>query len=154
MKKNFIVLLLASILGNLSLTAQETPAAQKNNKNEMLNEQPVHKIVFQLTSSDTLSHKALMKQLNNITTVAPSAKIEVVCHGPGLDMLLSNKTTVREKIKAAKNRGIDFMACEFSIKERKLLKEDIISEAGFVPAGIIEIVSKQEAGWSYIKSGF
>lgn len=154
MKKNFVLLLIAFILGNLSLSAQETSAAQKNNKNEMVNEQSLHKIIFQLTSSDTLSHKALMKQLNNILTVAPSTKIEVVCHGPGLDMLLSNKTTVREKVKAAKNRGVEFMACEFSIKERKLLKEDIITEAGFVPAGIIEIISKQEAGWSYIKSGF
>lgn len=154
MKKFFTLLLMFSFLGNLSLSAQENTAPQKTNKTESLNEKPVHKIVFQLTSSDTLSHKALMKQLNNIMTVAPTTKIEVVCHGPGLDMLLASKTTVREKIKASKNRGVEFMACEFSIKERKLSKEDIISEAGFVPAGIIEIVSKQEAGWSYIKSGF
>jgi intracellular sulfur oxidation DsrE/DsrF family protein len=32
--------------------------------------------------------------------------------------------------------------------------EKIIPEAGFVKAGIIEIVTKQEQGWSYIKSGF
>lgn len=114
----------------------------------------VHKIVFQLTTNDTLAHKSLMKQLNNITSVAPTTKIEVVCHGPGLDMLVSDKTIVLEKIKQLKAIGVDFVACEFSIKERNVPIEKIIPEAGFVKAGIIEIVTKQEQGWSYIKSGF
>jgi intracellular sulfur oxidation DsrE/DsrF family protein len=51
------------------------------------------------------------------------------------------------------NRGVIFNACEFSIKERKLDKSKISMIAGFVPAGIIEIVSKQEQGWNYIKAG-
>lgn len=114
----------------------------------------VHKIVFQLTTNDTLAHKSLMKQLNNITSVAPTTKIEVVCHGPGLDMLVSDKTIVLEKIKQLKAIGVNFIACEFSMKERNVPIEKIIPEAGFVKAGIIEIVTKQEQGWSYIKSGF
>jgi intracellular sulfur oxidation DsrE/DsrF family protein len=46
-----------------------------------------------------------------------------------------------------------FNACEFSIKERKVDRSKIISVSGFVPAGIVEIVSRQEQGWSYIKAG-
>ena len=95
-----------------------------------------------------------MKQLTNIKSVAPETKIEVVCHGPGLDMLVSGKTTVLKGIQSAKEKGVEFMACEFSMKERKVDKESIIKESGFVAAGIIEIVIKQEQGWSYIKSGF
>jgi intracellular sulfur oxidation DsrE/DsrF family protein len=53
-----------------------------------------------------------------------------------------------------KKKGVTFVACEFSMSERKVTKEKIIAEADFVKAGIIEIVTKQEAGWSYIKSGF
>lgn len=113
-----------------------------------------HRIIFQLTTNDTLAHKALMKQLNNITTVEPNTQIEVVCHGPGLDMLVQSKTTVHDKITQMNAKGISFVACEFSMKERNVAKEQIISEAAYVKAGIIEIVSKQEAGWSYIKSGF
>ncbi len=114
----------------------------------------MHKIVFQLSTDDTLAHKALMKQLNNITSVAPDTKIEVVCHGPGLNMLINSKTTVLPKIRELQKRDIQFVACEFSIKERNVDRATIIQEAGFVKAGIIEIVEKQEAGWSYIKSGF
>jgi intracellular sulfur oxidation DsrE/DsrF family protein len=114
----------------------------------------IHKIVFQLSTEDTLAHKALMKQLNNITTVAPDTKIEVVCHGPGLNMLISSKTTVLLKIRELVKKDIQFVACEFSMKERNVDKTAIVQESGFVKAGIIEIVEKQEAGWSYIKSGF
>ena len=50
--------------------------------------------------------------------------------------------------------GIDFIACENTMMERKVPKESIIAEATFVKMGIGEIVRKQEQGWSYIKIGF
>ncbi len=113
-----------------------------------------HKIIFQLTTSDTLAHKALMKQLNNIHTVSPETKIEVVCHGPGLEMLQKNKSIVQSSIQKATANGVSFKACEFSLKERKVEKSSIITESGFVEAGILYIVEKQEDGWIYIKAGF
>jgi intracellular sulfur oxidation DsrE/DsrF family protein len=122
-------------------------------KNKLDSNKPEHKIVFQLTTGDTTAHKQLIKQFNNILSVSPSIKIEVVCHGAGLDMLISDKTIVEDKIKLLSEKGVVFNACEFSIKERKVDRTKIILVAGFVPAGIIEIVSKQEQGWSYIKAG-
>ncbi len=129
----------------LSVVAKEGKNKSKNN---------VHKIIFQLTTNDTMAHKALMKQLNNITTVAPTTKIEIVCHGPGLEMLITEKSIVHQKIKQLSAIGVSFIACEFSMKERNVPQDKIIPEAGYVKAGIIEIVTKQEQGWSYIKSGF
>ena len=143
MKKLVFIILMTLIVFNISAKSSKSKSKES-----------VHKIVFQLTTNDTLAHKSLMKQLNNITSVAPTTKIEVVCHGPGLDMLVSDKTIVLEKIKQLKAIGVNFIACEFSMKERNVPIEKIIPEAGFVKAGIIEIVTKQEQGWSYIKSGF
>ncbi|MBK7762230.1 MAG: DsrE family protein [Bacteroidetes bacterium] len=112
------------------------------------------KIVFQLSTSDTLAHKALMKQLGNITSVEPTTQIEVVCHGPGLDMLRADKSIVASKINEHTQNGIRFYACEFSMKERKVSTDQILPTAMYVKAGIIYIVTKQQEGWSYIKSGF
>lgn len=126
-----------------------TTKAQTNTSNP----NPEHKIIFQLTSGDTTAHKQLMKQFNNILSVSPTTKIEVVCHGAGLDILVSGKTIVEDKIKTLAEKGVVFNACEFSIKERKVDRSKIISVSGFVPAGILEIVGKQEQGWSYIKAG-
>jgi intracellular sulfur oxidation DsrE/DsrF family protein len=117
------------------------------------NLKPEHKIIFQLTSNDTIVHKQLIKQFNNILSVSPSTKIELVCHGAGLDMLIVGKTIVEDKMKLLADKGVVFNACDFSIKERKIDRSKISSVSGFVPAGIIEIVTKQEQGWSYIKAG-
>lgn len=112
-----------------------------------------HKIVFQLTSGDTNVHKMLVRQLGNVLTAAPNSKIEVVCHGPGITMLTTRQTIVHPKVSELKGKGIDFVVCENTLKEKKVTKEEIIPEAAFVKAGIIEIVKKQEEGWSYIRAG-
>lgn len=114
----------------------------------------IHRIVFQLNTDDTTVHKTLMKQLNNVFTLAPDSKMEVVCHGAGLNMLMSGKTIVQDKIQQLKDRGVVFVACEFSMSERKISKEQMIPAAGFVKGAIVEIATKQEEGWSYIRSGF
>lgn len=149
MKKLYLVVIM--LIGAYSLMAQADPGMYPAGQTTAHKQ---HKIVFQLTTDDTLAHKSLMKQLNNITSVAPETKIEVVCHGPGLSMLVKGKSPVQEKIKALIKKDIVFMACEFSMSERNVSKDKIIPEAGFVKAGIIEIVTRQEEGWSYIKSGF
>ena len=133
-----LFVLIAAIVGNA-----------QNNKHS----NKVHKIVFQLASDDSLVHKGLMKQLNNVLTAAPDAKIEVVCHGPGIYMLIKDKTTVHDKIQEMKTRGIVFAACENTLKDRNISKDKVIAEAVIVPSALIEIITKQEQGWSYIKAG-
>lgn len=128
--------------------------AQDSSDKTITNTDKHHQIVFQLSSEDSVVHKALMKQLNNILTAEPNSTIEIVCHGPGMGMLINGKTIVHEKIQQLKKRGVEFVVCEFSMSERKVTKDQIIPEAGFVKFGILEIIAKQEAGWSYIKSGF
>ncbi len=134
-----LFVLIAAIVGNAH-----------NNKHS----NKVHKIVFQLASEDSLVHKGLMKQLNNVLTASPDAKIEVVCHGPGINMLVTDKTTVHDKIQEMKTRGIVFAACENTLKDRNISKDKVIAEAVFVPSALIEIVNKQELGWTYIKAGY
>ncbi len=113
-----------------------------------------HKIIFQLMSDDTTVHTSLIKQLNNVLAAAPGTKIEVVCHGPGINLLMSEKTTVQNKIRELRSKDVLFLACENTLKDKNIPKEKIIPEAGFVPSGIIQIVTRQEEGWGYIKSGF
>lgn len=150
--KTFLLLMLIAFNG-LNLQAQ-TLRAENTRKahNTIIND--TVKIVFQLSVSDTLAHKALMKQLGNITSVEPNVRIEVVCHGPGLDMLRTDKSTVADKVASFSQKGVVFNACEFSMSERNVNREQILPSAKFVKAGILHIVHRQRAGWSYIKSGF
>lgn len=113
-----------------------------------------HRIVMQLVSGDTLVHKGLMRQLRNMLEAAPTMQMEVVCHGPGMDLLMSDRSIVADKVKHFSGRGIVFLACENTIKEKQLDRSKVLPEAGYVQAGIIHIVERQEDGWSYIKAGF
>ena len=50
--------------------------------------------------------------------------------------------------------GVQFVVCENTMKQRKVTKEQLLPNTGFVKMGIGEIILKQEQGWSYIKAGF
>ncbi len=109
------------------------------------------KIVFQLTSADTVIHQTLMSQLKNYYGVAPDLKVEVVCHGGGLEMLVKSTSVVQKEIKAYADKGVSFVACEFAMKKRKITHDQLVAGAGTVISGVLEIAKKQQEGWSYIK---
>lgn len=116
---------------------------------------PAHRIIMQLSTNDTLAWKGLMINLRNLKAGwGDSLAICVVAHGPGLDLLTRGKTTQEEKIRQFRQLGIEFIACENTMKERQVPRESILPEASFVRMGIAEIVRRQEQGWSYIKAGF
>ena len=140
-----LVLSLFMLISAIKMTAQTTPSVQNLKK---------YKIVFQLTNGDTAVQRAMVRQIYNALTAAPNSKIEVVCHSAGISFLQSAKTLQADKIKELKAKGVTFAACENTLRERKIEKSEIVSEAFFVPAGIIEVVDKQTKGWSYLKAGF
>jgi intracellular sulfur oxidation DsrE/DsrF family protein len=150
MKKSILLILLVA-LAQVTFAQKKDKKKSANTTTEQVQEP--RKIVFQLTSADTTAHKMLMKQLSNILSVAPETKIEVVCHGPGLSMLVAEKSIVAGQIKASAEKGVDFAACRFSMKERNVKEEQLMQNIRIVDAGIIEIVDKQNAGWAYIKAG-
>lgn len=51
-------------------------------------------------------------------------------------------------------KGVDFTACENTLKGRNIPKEKVMYGATFTKAGIVEIVDKQSKGWAYIKAGY
>jgi intracellular sulfur oxidation DsrE/DsrF family protein len=115
-----------------------------------------HKIVFQFTNAnDTLQQKAFVKQLENISEYWPTAKFEVVLYNQGLELVMKNNTKYQVRLQALKSRGVKFVVCENTLKNRKISKDafpEILVE--YIPAGIAEIVEKQEQGWSYVKGGY
>lgn len=113
-----------------------------------------HKIVFHLASSDTLVHKALVKQIANVLDYWKTAKIEVVVHNNGIGFMKQDEAIFVKEIQSLNTRGVVFAVCENTLKQRKIEKSQILTTGIFVLVGIAEIVLKQEEGWSYIKAGF
>lgn len=119
-----------------------------------ISEKKGSRVVFQLSTPDTAAHRALVRQLNNLLEGLPKAQVEIVVHNKGIYMLHAQKTTLAAELKSLQARGIQFVACEQTLKQQKIEKSEILSFAGFVPRGLVELIQKQDAGWAYIKAGF
>jgi intracellular sulfur oxidation DsrE/DsrF family protein len=143
MKKLLLILVLFAY--STSLNAQSVQSDSRADAYKGL------KIVFQLTSADTVIHQTLMSQLKNYFGVAPDLQVEVVCHGGGLEMLVKSSSVVQKEIKAYADKGVSFVACEFAMKKRKITHDQLVAGAGTVISGVMEIAKKQQEGWSYIK---
>jgi intracellular sulfur oxidation DsrE/DsrF family protein len=113
---------------------------------------PVHKVVVQLNTSDTLVWHGALKNISNLqTALGASTQIELVAHGAGVLILVDGKSTQKAKITELAASGVLFKACENTIRERKIDRATIFPQAGTVPSGVAEVVLKQEAGWAYLK---
>lgn len=116
-------------------------------------QQRQHKIVFDFTASDTASFATMMRHAKSIMDITGNAQLEIVCHGPGLDLLVKSKTTVQKEIEELQKLNVVFAACEVTMKRRGIDKSQMVSQAITVPAAILEISSKEQDGWSYVKEG-
>jgi intracellular sulfur oxidation DsrE/DsrF family protein len=117
-------------------------------------QQNQHKIVFDFTKADTASFSTIVRHAKNIMSMTGNAKLEVVCHGPGLDLLVKNKTTVQKEIEELNKLKVVFAACNETMKRRGIDKSQLLSQAIVVPAAILEISLKEQESWSYIKEGY
>lgn len=146
--KTIFIAIFLMVNANLAL-------AQKGKANSKKVAFKKHRIAMQLTSNDAAVHKSLVKQPYNLKKGwGDTVQIEVICHGPGIDFLHTQRAAFKDDIYQLKDRGIVFIACENSLRERNVDKEDILPNMHFVEMGIGYLVTKQEQGWSYIKAGF
>lgn len=113
-----------------------------------------HKIVYDLVSADTSDHSTVLRQFNNILKEAPDAELEVVCHGQAIYMFVKDKAILEEKMKElVKKAKISFKVCANSMRRYGVDKSQLIPLAEIVPVAMLELSSKQQQGWSYIKAG-
>ena len=110
------------------------------------------KIVFDVTSSDTLTHQAVLRHVSGMAKAYPQSTFEVVIYGGALPMVMKSKSSVAKGIqKLENNSNVSFKVCEETMKRYSVDKTQLLPTVGTVPDAIIEIVTKQGEGWGYIK---
>ncbi|MDO9073665.1 MAG: DsrE family protein [Rubrivivax sp.] len=113
------------------------------------------KVVYHVDNATLQGLKGLRNMRNHLD-VDPAAKITVVTHADGVDMLMegakaANGTEYAPLIGALKARGVVFEICEITLKNRNLKKEQFIQEAEFTPSGVVRVAKLQVQGAAYIK---
>ena len=112
-----------------------------------------YKVVFDLNSKDSLDHQAVIRWVNEVIRVEPTAQVEVVMYAKGTTLVTKDKSTVaNDVIKLAQNKNVAFKVCEVALKNQGIDKSQLLPGVQTVPDGIYEIISKQREGWGYIKA--
>jgi uncharacterized protein len=111
-----------------------------------------YKVVFDLTSKDTVDQKTVIRWVNEVAKAEPTAQIEVVMYGQGLALATQGRSLVTDDVlRLAQNKNIAFKVCQVAMKNQGIDQSQLLTGVGTVPDGIYEVISKQREGWGYIK---
>jgi intracellular sulfur oxidation DsrE/DsrF family protein len=137
--KRFLGILCLTAVASWALLAQSTAP---------------YRVVFDLTSKDSLDQKAVVRWIGEVTMTNPKAEIEVVMYGKGFELVMPDRSTMLAGVKEAmKLPNVSFKVCEIAMRNNKIEKSQLLPEVGTVQDGIYEIISKQHEQWGYIKVG-
>ena len=127
------------------MTATESEGTKQRN----------HRIVFEVSVHGTEQWQGILNNVENLhkTFGGEATDIEVVAHGKGLGLILKANEALRERLQAIADSGVCFAACENTMHRMRVTREDLMPFVTTVDSGVAEVVRKQEAGWSYVKSG-
>jgi len=120
--------------------AQAQPAAQRS------------KVVIQVSDGDQAKWNLALNNARNIQVDlgAANVDIEIVAYGPGIAMLKLD-SPVANRVGEANAAGVKVMACENTMTGQKLARSDMLGSVGYVSAGVVEIMQRQQQGWAYIR---
>ena len=137
------VVVLCGAFLTLFTVAGSAPAAEK------------HRVVFQVISEGDEQWDAVLGNVDNMRDAfgPDNTEVAVITHGKGLGMVVAANNKHAERMKKLADGGVRFVACENTMRKKKVGKEQLLPFVTTVDSGVAEVVRKQEQGWSYIKSG-
>lgn len=142
--KSFRKMLGGSVLALCCLTGAIGAAAAETAKVD-------ERIVIQVSDGNPATWNQALNVVRNLRAAyGPATQIEVVAFGHGIGMLQMD-SEVGNRVAEAVAGGVPVYACENTMRGRKLSREDMLGQIAYVPAGIVEIIDKQRAGWATVR---
>jgi uncharacterized protein len=110
------------------------------------------KMVIQVSDNDSGKWNLALNNAKNIQKDLGKANVEleIVAFGPGIGMLKA-ESEVGNRVGEAVEAGIKVVACENTMRNQKLTRDDMLGSIGYVPAGVVEIMRKQQQGFAYLR---
>ena len=139
--------IIAMIIATLALAAVAIAATPEHDKGSVT----MLKTVVHVNYDDSERQKNALGNLENILHEDPKADIRVVCHGAGMSLIQKSKTKYADEIKALTEQGVRFFGCENTMKKKAIEKSDLVEGVATVPSGAVEVIRKQQEGYSYFR---
>lgn len=109
-------------------------------------------VVVQISDNDPAKWDMALINVKNLRKEFPaeSMDIEIVAYGPGLEMFKKD-TPLEQRLDEAARAGVKLLACANTMEATRTSREQLNPSVAVVKAGVVEIMQKQEQGYSYIR---
>jgi hypothetical protein len=139
MRRSFLLLALAAAsVAPAFAAAQEAPKRTR--------------VVVQVSDADPARWNLALNNVRNLQDElgAANVTVEIVAYDPGIAMLKFDAPTNSRISEAIKN-GVAVQACENTMRNQKLVRADMHPNVTYVPAGVVQIIQRQQQGWAYLR---
>ncbi len=111
-----------------------------------------YKVVLQVSDADPAKWNLTLNNARNIQQDlgAKNVDVEIMAFGPGLSMLKAD-SKVADRLAQALDSNVGLMACESTMRNTKVKREDMYGGIGYVDAGVVHIMKRQREGWAYVR---
>lgn len=111
-----------------------------------------HKVVFQVSDADPAKWNLALNNARNVMADLGRDKvaIEIVAYGPGIGMLKMD-SSVGPRVAEALDVGVSVVACEITMKNQKIVRDDMLPRIGYVDAGVVQLMKRQREGFAYVR---
>ena len=149
MKKAFFLFLTFATLFFTEHAQSQTPHKAFTGAEATLDN---YKALYALNSGDTKKITATLRNINNALEdprLKGKLEVELIAFGDGLAVFQKNNS-FEKTLKNLQAKGVILAACQNTIRERRIDKNDLFPFISFVPSGNGEIIIRQYQGWAIV----
>ncbi len=119
-----------------------------------------HRVVLHVDDNDPARMNLALNNASNVLDhyreKGQLAEVEIVAYGPGLHMLRSDTSPVKDRIAKMKKAmdGLEFVACGNTMTNMGKAESKeiaILPEAKIVKTGVVHLMERQQEGWNYVR---
>ena len=136
-----------NLLTLLGLGAAAAPALAQQQKSAAK-----HRVIFQVSDNDPARWQLALSNARNVQTDLgkENVQIEIVAYGPGIEMMKA-ESKVAGGLAGALDTSVGLIACENTMQNNKVSRDEMYAGIGFVQAGVTHLMKRQKEGWAYIR---
>jgi uncharacterized protein len=149
------VLLLTAFIAIPALTQVSQHTSPQTGKNT---NRATHRVAIHVDDNDPKVMNLALNNAKNVLEYYAAKKetvaIEIVAYGPGLHMLRSDTSPVKQRVgEISLEPQISFAACgntRTNMAKQEARDIPLLSEARVVPSGVVRLMELQKQGYAYI----
>jgi intracellular sulfur oxidation DsrE/DsrF family protein len=110
--------------------------------------QQKQRVVIQVSDNDPAKWSLALNNARNVQQDLgkDNVEIEIVAYGPGLGMLKA-ESKVADRLAEALDNNVGLLACENTMTNTKVSRNDMYGGIAYVKAGVTHIMKRQREGY-------